>query len=79
MAFVKRRKGRCSMGRLLAIVVVVIVSISQQCEAQTRNNLLRGLSEIEILIEGLDSQSTECGLTEASIRAAVVPPELGGD
>ena len=62
------------MGRFLAIVGAITILISQQCAAQTQNNLLRGLSAVELLIEDLNSSSTDCGLTESAVRASVMYP-----
>ena len=41
------------MSRFFVIVAGVIMSISQQCNAQTLDNLLRGLTEIKLDICGL--------------------------
>ena len=69
------------MKKLLSTVVLVasiasalVMSLSLQAEAQTRQHALRGLAKIEILIEDLDSNSLECGLTKDVIRNAVLYP-----
>ena len=62
------------MGRLLATVVAVTVLISQQCNAQTTDNLLRRVSKIQLVIETLGTDAMECGLAEQAIRAAAMYP-----
>jgi hypothetical protein len=62
------------LGRLLVIVLAVTVSMSRECDAQTRNNLLRGVTKIQLLIEELDTQGKECGLTQDSLRTSVLYP-----
>ena len=50
------------------------MSMSQQCNAQTTGNLLRGVSEIQLSVERLGTAAKECGLTEEAIRAATMYP-----
>src|SRR5262249_48339096 len=66
--------GRFAMHRLAVIAGTTAILIANQSQAQTRNNLLRGLSKINLVIENLDADSKECGLTEQGIRAAVMYP-----
>jgi S1-C subfamily serine protease len=47
---------------------------SAEAHAQTLNHVLRGLSKVSIVIEDLDAQDKECGLTKDAIRAAVMYP-----
>ena len=60
--------------RWFFLATTFILSLSLQCQAQTRPNALRGVSQIQILIEKLDGASTDCGITEESIRDAVLYP-----
>jgi hypothetical protein len=62
------------MHRLAVIVASAMILMTNQSQAQTRNNLLRGLSEIEVLIEELDAKDKECGLTKEALRASVMYP-----
>jgi len=63
------------MARLLIIILTALVVISDEGRAQTKNHLLRGASEIEIILEELtDPNSTNCGLTEHRLQAAAMYP-----
>ena len=62
------------MYRLILLVTAAAVLISSQGYAQTRNHLLRGLSEVDLLIEELSRGAKPCGLTEEAIRAAAMYP-----
>jgi hypothetical protein len=61
------------MHRMVLIVAVAATLIANQSQAQTDFHMLRGLSQVHILIEPLNGERT-CGLTEASIREAVMYP-----
>jgi hypothetical protein len=60
------------MRRLAAIVATASILIACQSQAQTRNNLLRGLSKVELVIEDLTDHDKVCGLTTQALRAAVM-------
>jgi hypothetical protein len=62
------------MGRLVAIAALALISMSPQCQAQTKNHLLSGLSAVDLEIEELNPDSIECGITEGAIRASVMYP-----
>jgi hypothetical protein len=61
-------------GRLLAIAVAIIVSISQQSQGQTRNHLLKGLHEVEIIVEELSESNKACGINEDAVFDAIKYP-----
>jgi hypothetical protein len=60
--------------RYLALAGVVAPVLSASAQAQTLNNVLRGLSEVNLIIEELDTASTICRLTESLFRNAVKYP-----
>jgi hypothetical protein len=59
---------------MVMIVAVAATLIANQSQAQTPSHLLRGLSQVQVVIEKLHGGSKECGLTEASIRDAIMYP-----
>jgi KTSC domain len=66
---------------IVAIVCLISLSLltylltrSRHGEAQAFDHALRGLAKIEILVEDLDSNSMECGLTKDGVRNAVLYP-----
>lgn len=60
--------------RLLVYAITCLILLSLPLEAQTFGHALRGLATIRILIERLDDNSLECGLTEAAIQNAILYP-----
>jgi hypothetical protein len=58
----------------IIVAITCLISLSLRAEAQTPDNLLRGLSQIHLTIENLDDNDTACGLTKALIRNAVLYP-----
>jgi hypothetical protein len=59
---------------MVLIVAIAATLIANQSQAQTDFHMLRGLSQVHILIEPLDDQAKACGLTSASIREAIMYP-----
>jgi hypothetical protein len=55
-------------------VAVALLLMCNQGHAQTPNQLLRGLSEVKLLIEELSPGAKPCGLKEEAIRAAALYP-----
>ena len=62
------------LGRLMAIAVAIIVSISQQSHAQTRDNVLRGLDEVDVTVEELTESNKACGIDEDAVTNAIKYP-----
>jgi hypothetical protein len=58
----------------LIIALACILPLSSPCEAQTFNNALRGVSQWQILVENVDSNSQSCGITKDKIRNAALYP-----
>ncbi len=62
------------MHRLAVAVVLLALLMADRGQAQTRNNLLHGLSAVELVVEDVDSHGKACGLTEKTLRAAAMFP-----
>jgi len=62
------------MRRLAIIVATAAILIANQSHAQTKENLLRGLAALELLIEEFNQHSADCGITENAIRASAMYP-----
>ena len=62
------------MPRFVVFVAAAVILMCNQGHAQTRNQLLRGLSEIKLLIEEFSAGAKLCGLTEEAFRAAAMYP-----
>jgi hypothetical protein len=62
------------MHRLAVIAATAAMLIADQSQAQTTDNLLRGLSKIKLVIERLEADDRVCGLTEEALRAAAMFP-----
>jgi hypothetical protein len=60
--------------RSLTLASAVVTVLSARAEAQTPHNGLRGLSQIQVVIESLDSGTTDCGVTKSVIENAVKYP-----
>jgi hypothetical protein len=60
--------------RRILVAITYLLMLSFQCEAQTLNHALRGLAEINVLVEDLDDEDIKCGLTKDLIRDAVLYP-----
>jgi hypothetical protein len=56
----------------VVFVAAAMTLLCSQADAQTRHNLLRGLSGLDLVIEALSSRVKSCGLTEEAIRAAAI-------
>ena len=56
---------------------VACLLLDGQAQAQTYRNQLRGINQIGLLVEPLDDDQKECGLTEALIRDAFMYPASG--
>jgi hypothetical protein len=56
------------------LAAVALLAVPGQGHAQTRNHLLRGISNVALVIEDLSANDKGCGLTEEAIRAAVMYP-----
>jgi S1-C subfamily serine protease len=56
------------------LAATAAIFIANQSQAQTTNSLLRGLSKIEVIVEGLDKDDRVCGLTDQGVRAAAMFP-----
>src|SRR5262249_36983246 len=54
--------------------VAAVTLMCSQAHPQTCSHLLRGLSEVQLIIEELSEGAKPCGLTEEAIRAAVMYP-----
>ena len=59
----------------LAMTSLVLVD---QAQAQTLDNVLRGINRIGLLIEQLDEDAKECQITETLVRDAFTYPASGG-
>jgi hypothetical protein len=68
------RLGRLGVPWFLVLVAAAVIVLCNQGHAQTREHLLRGLSEVGLLVEKLSSGAKPCGVTEEAIRAAVMYP-----
>jgi S1-C subfamily serine protease len=62
------------MHRLAFAVAFLAILMVDRGQGQTRNNLLYGLSDIELVIEHLGNHGKTCGLTEPALRAAAMFP-----
>jgi hypothetical protein len=69
------------MKKIVSVVALAVfltstldMLFSSQAEAQTYDHLLRGLTQIKLLIESLNEDSSTCGLTQDLIRGAVRYP-----
>jgi hypothetical protein len=60
--------------RLVVFVAAAAMLLPNQGHTQTKRQLLRGLSKIDLLVEELGSRAKDCGLTEAAVRAAIMYP-----
>jgi hypothetical protein len=60
--------------RYIIFAITFLLSLTLQSDARAIRNALRGLTKIVIVVEQLDSNSIECGLTKDAIRDAVLYP-----
>jgi hypothetical protein len=58
----------------LILVSALVMLLSLQAVAQTSNNALRGLSQMDLVIETPGVESSQCGITKEIIRNAVLYP-----
>jgi hypothetical protein len=72
--FANQASGRLGLSWLVVCVAVAFSLMCNQGLAQTRHNVLRGLSEMDLTIESLSEDAKRCGLTKEAIRAAVMYP-----
>jgi hypothetical protein len=56
------------------VLAAILLSVSLGAHAQTQSQPVRGLSQLKIKIDELDSNSVRCGLTEDGIGKAILYP-----
>jgi len=67
-----RALGERNMSRKLFVLVIGGLLLAGQAQAQTRDNELTGIKDINLLIEGFSDNAKECQMTEELIRDAVM-------
>jgi hypothetical protein len=65
-----------AFARLASLLYVVIVALFTATASRAASEVagLRGISELDVEIEGLNSNSAQCGITELDIKNAISYP-----
>jgi S1-C subfamily serine protease len=69
-----QKRAATAMPLFAVIVTFGFILGLTQAHAQTLNHLLQGLSRVDLVIDDLDEQDKECGLTKSAVRTAVMYP-----